>query len=136
MLTHIRPYYPRFTCRYRSINVDSSHFWLIYPRPARCPEPLCLQQTLPLAAWHLAPHQKALPLLHRSYGLMRQTKILLSASHCTIPTGPCRLSLVPAGRWPFPTLFPAILAWVLGPLPRHVSSVLLPVSSQGTPASR
>jgi len=57
---------------------------------------------------------------------MRQTKILLSASHCTIPRGLCRLSLVPAGRWPFPALSLLILPWVPGPLPRWLLWCIFP----------
>ncbi len=49
------------------------------PRPARCPEPLCPHQVLPATTWRLAPRQRALPLLHCSYELMRQTTTLLPA---------------------------------------------------------
>ena len=41
----------------------------------------------------------------------------------------CRLSPVPAGRWPFPTLSLQIFPWMLGPLPRRVLEVHVPVSS-------
>ena len=64
-----------------------------------------------------SPHRKALPFPLRSYGLMRQTKILLSASHSTIPKGLCRLPLAPAGSWPFPTLSPRSLHRCLDPYP-------------------
>ena len=74
------------------------------PRPARCPEPLCSHQVLPRTTRCLAPRQRALPLLHRSYELMRQTKTLLPASVVPPPASLCRLLSVPAGRWPFPTL--------------------------------
>ncbi len=43
-------------------------------------EPLCLHPELPFVVCHLAAHQRALPLLHRSYGLMSQTKILFPPS--------------------------------------------------------
>jgi len=46
------------------------------PRPARCPEVLCLVKALPPPGWRLAPPQRALPRLRRSYDLMRQTKTL------------------------------------------------------------
>ena len=101
------------------------------PRPARCPEPLCPQQVLPLTPWRLAPHQRALPLLHRSYWLMRQTKTLPPTSVVPNTAGLCRLSPVPAGRWPFPTLslqslrrcldpYPAVFSWcIYSLLPRR-----------------
>ncbi len=34
--------------------------------------------------------------------------------------GLCRLPSAPAGRWPFPTLFPRIFLYVQGPLPRRL----------------
>ena len=61
-------------------------FWLSQrsvwasPGTAKCPEPLCPPQALPLAARCPASRQRALPLLPRSYGLMRQTIILLPTS--------------------------------------------------------
>ena len=48
-------------------------------------------------------------------------------------TGLRRLRPAPAGRWSFPTLFPAILVWVLGPLPRGALQVRLSVPSLETP---
>ena len=63
--------------------------------------------------------QMALPILHRSYGLMCQTQLPPAAFDLTITTGLCRLSPVPAGRWSFPTLslqvFPQPGAWT--PIP-------------------
>jgi hypothetical protein len=49
------------------------------PRPGSRPEPFCPQSRpagLPLTLWLLEPHQRALALLHRSYGLRRQSKSL------------------------------------------------------------
>ena len=40
-----------------------------------------------------------------------------------------RLSSVPAGRRPFPTLSLRLFPWMLGPLPRQVPRVPVPVSS-------
>ena len=48
---------------------------------------------------------------------MRQTEILLWASHYAIPKGLCRLPLAPAGSWPFPTLSPQSLHGRLDPYP-------------------
>jgi hypothetical protein len=64
-----------------------------------------------------ASHRRKLPLLHRSYWLMRQTKTLSPASVVPIPTSLCRLSPVPAGRWPFPTLSLQSLRRCLDPYP-------------------
>ena len=61
---------------------------------------------------------RATPSIHRSYGLMRQTKILRSASHFAILNSLRRLPLAPAGSWPFPTLSLRIFLHVSGPLPR------------------
>ena len=50
------------------------------PVTAKCPEPLCPISALPSWGRRLAPSRKALPSLHRSYGLMRQTFTLLPIS--------------------------------------------------------
>jgi len=54
---------------------------------------------------------------HRSYWLMRQTKTLPSTSVVPNTTGLCRLSPVPAGSWPFPTLSLQSLRRCLDPYP-------------------
>jgi len=59
----------------------------------------------------------ALPGSHRSYGLMGQTKILLSPSVVPNAKGLRRLLPVPAGRWPFPTLSLQSLRRCLDPYP-------------------
>ena len=48
--------------------------------------------------------------------------------------GPCRLSSVPAGRWPFPTLDLRVFPWMLVPVPRQSREVHLLVSSLTTSA--
>ena len=67
--------------------------------------------------WLSSPHRKALPPHLRSYGLMRQTKILCSTSHCATLNSLHRLPLAPAGHWPFPTLSPQSLLRCLDPYP-------------------
>ena len=47
---------------------------------AECPEPLCQVQVLPAPGCLHETPRRALPLLHRSYGLMRQTNLLPSYS--------------------------------------------------------
>jgi hypothetical protein len=66
---------------------------------------------------------------------MRQTKTLPLTSVVPISAGLCRLSSVPAGRWPFPTLSLQSLRRCLDPLPRSVLLVHLLASSQETTAS-
>ncbi len=98
-------------------------------------EPLCLFEVLPLTVWCPAPHQRALPLLHSSYWLMRQTKTLSPASLVTIPVSLRRLLSAPAGRWPFPTLSPQSLHGCLDPYPAASLRCSFPVSSRRTSAS-
>ena len=134
MLAHIRPLGhglhaglgPYLMAQLTRLNVRDR------PRPARCPEPLCPLRVLPFKGWRLPPPREALPPHHRSYGLMRQTITLPLPSMYT--AGLCRLSPVPAGRWPFPTLSPQVFPQVPGPLPRWDPMVHMPVSSHRTSA--
>ena len=57
------------------------------------------------------------PPLHRSYGLMGQTKTLPPPSALAWSAGLCRLPQAPAGRWPFPALSPQSLYRCLDPYP-------------------
>ncbi len=68
-------------------------------KPSKCPEPLCTLKVLPLAPGYLVPRQRALPHLHRSYELMRQTKSLPSISVSLIRSvfAGCRHSLLGVG---------------------------------------
>jgi len=51
------------------------------------------------------------------------------ASRLARSEGLCRLSSVPAGKWPFPTLSLRVLSQMPGPLSRWVVQVHLPVTS-------
>ena len=51
---------------------------------------------------------------------MRQTHILPPTRLPPRLAGLCRLSPVPAGWWPFPTLSLQIFPWMPGPLPRRL----------------
>jgi len=95
-------------------------------RPPGTQSPFARRKVLPPAVWRPAPHQRALPLLHSSYRLMRQTKSLPPALDQPPPAGLCRFSPVPAGRWPFPTLSLRICLYVQGPLPRLLSWCIHP----------
>jgi hypothetical protein len=74
----------------------------------QCPGPLCPPGVLPgCYPRSERPHGspgRALPLRHRSYGPMRQTKTLRPPRIPPCARGLCRLLSAPAGRWPFPTL--------------------------------
>jgi len=88
-------------------------------KPPSAQSPFALPRRY-LFRWNFPSHQRALPLLPRSYGLMRQTLILPPPRLPTRLVGLCRLSPVPAGWWPFPTLSPHVFPWMLGPIPRRL----------------
>ena len=74
--------------------------------------------------------RRALPLLPRSYGLMRRSRHL-SPNFGSSPRSQSlrRLRSAPAGGGTFPTLSLGILPWIPGPLSRRYLGVRLPVSS-------
>jgi hypothetical protein len=76
---------------------------------------------------------RALPLRHRSYWLMRQTKIL---PPIPVPfvDGSSQVVANPCWKMALPDVISAFLVWVLGPIPRDVTSVHVPVSSRGATA--
>ncbi len=78
--------------------------------------------------------RRALPLRHRSYWLMRQTKTLPPAP---VPFADGSLQVVanPCWEMALPDVISEFLVQVLGPIPRDVLLVHSPVSSQETPAS-
>ncbi len=106
------------------------------PRTAECPEPLCLLRVLPMTGCSCRTPQRTLLPLHRSSGLMRQTKSLPTPRVPSWQLGLCRLSPVPAGEMVLPNIISAILVKSLGPIPRHVSWMHLPISSPRTSASQ
>ena len=94
-----------------------------------CPEPLCQVQVLPAPGCPYGTPRRALPLLHRSYGLTRQSICLLTFSALAYTPGLRRLPPAPAGRWTFPTLSPQSLQRRLDPypaVPLHCSYPFLP----------
>jgi hypothetical protein len=120
MLTHLHPYRTWLTCGHRSTlrRGLSRPCVRTAPGPAKHPEPLCLVEALARPAECPAPRQQTLPCLHRSYGLMRQSKSLPPPRASPRMAGLCRLSSVPAGRWTFPTFTLRTLPDVPGPIPR------------------
>ena len=95
------------------------------PRPTRCPEPLCPLWVLPFKEWphHLERHYPLIIAHTGSCARAKPSRCLRSP--CT--AGLCRLSAVPAGRWPFPRLSPPVFPQMPGPLPRWDPMVHMPV---------
>src|SRR6516162_2195047 len=101
---------------------------------AKCPELLCLSPALLVAGWRPAPPRRALPLLHRSYELMRQTSSLLRIRVSTLISGGlCRSLRAPAGNRFFPTLSPQFFPQL--PVSSSASSAFLRPLSSRLPAS-
>jgi len=104
--THIRPSHRRFTCglvpylegtAILRLSVRS----LSNAETAKYPEPLCLTAGVTVSSGKCpALPQRALPLLHRSYGLMRPTQSLwlLSVPLLQPVFAGCRPSLLGEGR--------------------------------------
>jgi hypothetical protein len=80
--------------------------------------PFAHKQVLPLVLWCRAPHQRALPLLHRSYWLMRQTRSLslTSVSLFQRVIAGCRQSLLGGGLSRHYLCNPCAGAWTPTPL--------------------
>ena len=134
MLAHIHPSSQQFE---HSIGYISSEVYFVYPA-------LHVQTKFPLDAHHLPraplpaqgvtfcsaasrPRKRALPLHHRSYWLMRQTKTLLSPRFCPCVTGLCRLLRGPCWELAFPDAIsadPSVDAWL--PTPVGLCGALFP----------
>jgi len=104
-------------------------------RTAKCPEPLCRPLVLPSVAATQVCCRKALPLLHRSYWLMRQTKTLLSPRFVGLNERSLQVVASPCWELALPDVISTVCVEVLGPVPRRVRPVHLPVSSRTTSAS-
>jgi len=96
-------------------------------------EPLCASEALPRSQPCLARLQPALPGLHCSYRLMRQTSFLRTAS-VSLTVRSLRVAASPRRKLALPDVISTICRKLPGPLPRHVWLVLLSVASQPTPA--
>ena len=79
----------------------------------------------------LGSPRRALPLLHRSYEPMRQTKTLLAPRLPPCARGLCRLLSAPAGRWPFPTLSLRPLRRCSDPYPATLLGCSCPLLHRG-----
>jgi hypothetical protein len=96
-----------------------------------CPEPLCPGRALPALGRPRRPPGGALPPRRRSYGLMRQTIPLPAPRVHPCAQGLCRLSPVPAARWPFPTLSPRSLRGCSDPYPAALLGCTRPLLRRG-----
>jgi hypothetical protein len=85
---------------------------------------------LPPSGRRVPPPLRALPLIHRSYGLMRPSPLaLLSFGLLPRSRSLCRLRSAPAAGGMFPTLSLRIYLRMPDPMPRRFHEVHLPVSS-------
>ncbi len=105
MLVHIHPALYRFTSKTRSVSrLRINRYVRLCVRVAPVPDPPSAQspfarcKVLPRPSGCLAPRQQALPRLHRSYGLMRQSYALLVPRCYPCTLGLRRLLPAPAGR--------------------------------------
>lgn len=98
------------------------------------PESLCSMSALPSWKKRGPFLGRALPLLHRSYGLMRQSCYSPQLRPWPRERSLCRLPSAPAANRTFLTLSLRIFPWIPGPLPRRSPRVHLPVSSSGSSA--
>ena len=134
---------------------------LAHPSPRRdgvclAPSPRCRPRVIQLCVWcvpvcrgHRVPRAPlpgtgvtragrpprppggALPPRRRSYGLMRQTTALPAPRLSPCARGLCRLSPVPAGRWPFPTLSLRPLCRCSDPYPAALLGCACPLLDRG-----
>ena len=134
MLAHMRPSRHGFTIASLDASLRTKATPALClglcPRPPGAQSPFAWLRRYPHPGWCHPPPQRALPLRHRSYGLMRRTKILLPTRLSARTPGLCRLLPVPAGRWPFPMFIsasPPSDAWTRTPVGLLVR---VPVASQ------
>src|SRR5215472_9459380 len=127
----MRPSPLRFTSQLVLKIMAPPTFAVGHTRTAKCPELLCLAPALLVPWWRPAPPRRALPLLHRSSKLMRQTSSLLQTSWSTlISRGPCRLLRAPYWEPVLPDVISANLssdAWPSTPtVPPSGTCLFLP----------
>jgi len=103
------------------------------PRSPGAKSPFALSGCYPLrggVSHHLERHYPLIIALTGSCARPKPSRCFRSP----YAAGLCRLSPVPAGSWPFPTLSPQVFPQVPGPLPRWDPMVHMPVSSHRTSA--
>ncbi len=137
MLTHMHPSSPKFAFGF--VQIKSSRL------PARCPDPCSGPPSAqsrfadfgryPKTAASRTRCQKALPFLHRSYRLMRQTKTLPRPCFVGLYPGSSQVAVSPCWELALPDVISTVCVEALGPIPRRVHPVHLPASSRTTSAS-
>ena len=101
-------------------------------RPPAAESPFACPSVLPVAGWRPAPPRRALPLLRRSYGLMRQTKTLPPPSALASAGGSLQVAVGPCWVLALPDVISACLsldAWTSTPVAREVH---IPIASLTT----
>ncbi len=137
MLTHLHPSFTRFAFGF--VQIKSSELPARSPGP--CSGPPSAQSRFaslgryPSTAASRARCQKALPLLHRSYRLMRQTKTLPRPRFVVLYPGSLQVAVSPCWELALPNVISTVCVEALGPIPRRVRPVHLPASSRTASAS-
>ena len=133
VLVHIRPVFKEFAHNFvpgPGCGLDA-RFYQAEPAPVvgttKCPESLCLMLALPPSGRRVPPPPRTLLLVHRSYGLMRQSRVALPyfgflasfEKSSQVATSPCcyrdspdviSANLSPDAWSPTPTVPPSALA--------------------------
>jgi hypothetical protein len=106
------------------------------PGTAKCPEPLCSVKALPSPRRCPAPSRRALPLLRRSYGLMRQTKSLSPPSACRPYGESLQVAASPCWEMALPDVISASLsldAWTRTAVAREVHLAVTSLATSAFP---
>jgi len=133
-LVRIRPVVEWFAHSFLALAAVCARFYQAEPAPVvgttKCPESLCLMLALPPSERRVPPLPRTLLLVHRSYGLMRQSRVALPYFGFWPRSRSLRRLLpAPAATGILPTLSLQICHRMPGPLPRRSHRVHLPVSS-------
>ena len=146
MLVHIRPVFKEFAHNFvpgPGCGLDA-RFYQAEPAPVvgttKCPESLCLMSALPSSGRRVPPPPRTLLLVHRSYRLMRQSRVaLLYFGFWPRSWSLRRLLPAPAATGILPTLFLRILPQMPEPIPRRFAEcvcLVLPQHSSAFPIIR
>ena len=126
VLVHIRPVFKEFAHNFvpgPGCGLDA-RFYQAEPAPVvgttKCPESLCLMSALPSSGRRVPPPPRTLLLVHRSYRLMRQSRVaLLYFGFWPRSWSLRRLLPAPAATGILPTLSLRILPQMPKPMPRR-----------------
>ena len=146
VLVHIRPVFKEFAHNFvpgPGCGLDA-RFYQAEPAPVvgttKCPESLCLMLALPPSGRRVPPPPRTLLLVHRSYRLMRQSRVaLLYFGFWPRSWSLRRLLPAPAATGILPTLALRILPQMPEPMPRRFAEcvcLVLPQHSSAFPIIR